>query len=348
MVLTLALVWWTALGLVAASLSWVLALVAIRLVREARGRTLIARRSAVTRAMLGMLSGDQAAADRMAPYIRHPQLMAEAIMEFQGLIRGADQERVLSELCAMGAPSILKGRLRRGSREGRLVCLEALAVLDDDEAREALWSATRQHDPQVRHLAFQALAHGEGSPSLDPVLKEIARDPAQPSRLLIEVLRRAVVADTADALARLADPALPPSERALIVEALGSAGDYRLIPAIAAHAKHAEPEVRAAAVRGLGLLQHPMSEPTLATALIDPAWPVRAAAAEACGMASFGGLSEPLAALLSDEEWWVRFRAGEALARLGEVGVRRLQHAAASDDPQAQRVAAMALAERNL
>jgi HEAT repeat protein len=264
------------------------------------------------------------------------------------VIRGADQERVLAQLCAMGLPQILQKRLQRGSRDGRLVCLEALAALNDEEARAALWAATRQADPQVRHLAFQALAAGDTPIPLELVLAETNRQHARPSRLLTEVVRHAVTADSARALCMLEDRNLTASDVALVVDSLGWTGDYGLIPTITAYAAHQDPEIRTAAIRGLGRLQHPLAEPALAAALDDPAWPVRAAAAEASGLANLGSLCEPLGRLLSDNEWWVRFRAGDALARLGSKGVTRLKEIASTGDPLAQRAAELALAEHNL
>lgn len=344
----LALIWMTALTLVASSILWVLALIGVRLVRDARERVLAQERRTVTGALLGMLSSEASAAERLAPFLQRSQLMAEAIMELQGLIRGADQERVWAQLCAMGLPRILQQRLQRGTRDGRLVCLEALAALNNEEARAALWAATRQSDPQVRHLAFQALAAGDTPIPLELVLAETGRQRTRPSRLLTEVVRHAVTGDSARALAMLEDRNLAASDVALIIDSLGWTGDYSLIPVISAYAAHQEPDVRTAAIGSLGRLQHPMAEPALAAALNDPAWAVRAAAAEASGLANLGSLCEPLGQLLSDSEWWVRFRAGDALARLGSKGVTRLREIASTGDPLAQRAAELALAEHNL
>jgi HEAT repeat protein len=348
--MALTLIWLTALALAAGSLAWLSLLIILRMVRDVRETRLARDRRAVIAAMVGMLSAPAAQpSEQIRPYIRRARLMAEAVLELQGLIRGSGQERVLSSLRELGLTAVLKQGLERGSKAGRLACLEALAAMGGAEAAEALHAAARQaEDPDVRLLAFKALSDLGTHVRLDALVEEIARKRVRPSRLLADVLRDVVTADPNEAMLALERPDLTQTGRALVLDALGWAGDYRAIPVLISQAGHDDVEVRIAAVRALGRLQHPAAEPALANALSDVAWPVRAAAAEASGLANLSRLSDPLAALLSDPEWWVRFRAADALVRLGRTGVSQLRLLAASGEPLAQRAAELALAERGL
>lgn len=346
----LAVIWLTALVLAAGSLAWLSLLIVLRLVRDAREARLAHDRRAVITAMVEMLSAPAAqATEQIRPYVGRARLMAEAVLELHGLIRGADRERVLGGLRDLNLTAVLKQRLARGSKAGRLACLEALAAIGGAEAADALQAAARQaDDPDVRLVAFKALSDLGALVRLETLVEEIVRQRLRPSRLLADVLRDVVAADPQEAVLALQRPDLPQIGRALVLDALGWAGDYRAIPVLNSHAADDDVEVRIAAVRALGRLQHPAAEAALARALGDPAWPVRAAAAEASGLANLSSLCDPIAALLSDPEWWVRFRAADALVRLGRTGVGRLRLLASSGEPLAQRAAELALAERGL
>src|SRR5690606_22163343 len=119
----------------------------------------------------------------------------------------------------------------------------------------------------------------------------------------------------------------------LLLDALGVSGDYGVLPDLITASTDADVEVRVAAIRALGRLQHPGGEAALARGMADTAWIVRSAAAEAAGLSGFTRLCDGVDRLLDDPEWWVRFRAGEALVRLGEEGRRRLHAAVRSARP---------------
>ncbi|AYV48304.1 hypothetical protein CFHF_25055 [Caulobacter flavus] len=343
---SLTLIWATALVLIGAALTWMTGLIVARLMKESRASDRSTDRKLIIQALSGLLRGQTEAAEALSPFVRKPEVLAEAILDFQGLIRGVDQERAMGALRSLGLIQALEERIVHGSRDERLTSVEALAALGGDEVKAALRRAIRSKDPNVRMAAIKGLADAGAPPTPSRLLDYVGAGELTPSRVYAEVMRQAVASSPADGLLALRRQDLSPLMRAVLLDALGRSGAYQAVPALAAAAADADPDVRTAAVRGLGRLQHPSAADTLAGALADPAWPVRSAGAEAIGAAGLVRLAPAIAALLDDPEWWVRFRAGDALGRLGKAG-RALLEAAASDDarPVAQRAAERALAE---
>lgn len=342
---SLAIVWITALALMAAALAWMSGLIVLRLVNERRAVRLAADRRAVVDGFSALLREQPGAADRLRPYIGRARLMGDALLEFQGLIRGADQDRVLEELRTLGLVDTLALRLGRGSRAGRLTALEALSALGGDSARTAIRRVMDTAPPELRMVAVKAMANTGAPPSVGRLLDYAVAGDLAPSRLYADLLRQVTAADPAATVAALGRGDLTPILRALAVDALGFCGDYQVVPALIEVAKQSNPEVRTAAVRALGRLQHPAGEGAIAAAIEDDQWIVRSAGAEAAGSAGFSRLVGGLDRLLADDEWWVRFRAGEALVALGREGLAVLRQAADSERPVARRAAELALAE---
>ncbi|MDG2527327.1 HEAT repeat domain-containing protein [Caulobacter endophyticus] len=343
---TLTLIWVVALVLIGAALAWMTALIVARFVKEARASDRAADRKVIIQSLSGLLRGQPDVAATLSPFVQRPEVLAEAILDFQGLIRGADQERAMSALKALGLVEALEQRIAHGSRDERLTSVEALAALGGEEVRAALRRAIRSKDPNVRMAAIKGLADAGSPPTPSRLLDYVGTGELTPSRVYAEMMRQAVAAAPADGLLALQRQDLDPLMRGIVLDALGRSGSYEAVPALAAAAADPDPNVRTAAVRGLGRLQHPAAAPPLAAALSDPAWTVRSAGAEAVGAAGLARLAPQVAALLDDPEWWVRFRAGDALRRLGRPGLNHLETVAADDTrPVAQRAAERALAE---
>ncbi|PVM84061.1 hypothetical protein DDF62_23975 [Caulobacter radicis] len=343
---SLTLIWVVALVLIGAALAWMTALIVARFIKESRSTTRSAERRLIIQALSGLLRGQTDAVGALSPFVRRPQVLAEAILDFQGLIRGADQERAMVALRNLGLIEALEGRILDGSRDERLTSVEALAALGGEEVKAALRRAIRSKDPNVRMAAIKGLADAGAPPTPSRLLDYVGTGELAPSRIYAEVMRQAVASAPLEGLQALGRQDLTPLMRAMLLDALGRSGAYEAVPALAAAATDPDPDVRTAAIRGLGRLQHPAAAETLASALADQAWTVRSAAAEAVGAAGLVRLAPTVVPLLDDPEWWVRFRAGDALGRLGKAG-RGLLEAAAADDarPVAQRAAERALAE---
>lgn len=344
----LTLIWMTAVSLIVLALAWMIGLILARAVHERRAERRAASRTTVMGALVGILQGREGAAEALNPFKGRARLMAEALLELNAVVRGADRERVLVEVRRLGLPALLAARMLRGAPAGRLSSLEALAVLGGPEAATALRAAWRTGAPSIREAALSALVEAEAPISIGAVLDAIVAGELPATRTLTEVARRITRSDPQAAVAALGRHDLTELARALLLDSLGASGDYEVIPSLVAAARDESPDVRTAAIRGLGRLMHPAAKPTISHALFDPSWHVRSAAAEAAGTAGLTTLTDRLCALLADPEWWVRFRAGEALARLGPVGIARLREVVQSELPVASRMAGLALAERGL
>lgn len=337
-------IWASAFALALASVVWMAVLILLRLWRERRARELARARATVIAAISDLLRDRYEPARALTPYLRRASLMSDAILEFQGLIRGADQEAVIEKLRGLGLVQSLSDRLQGGGKAGRLMSIEAIGVLGGPEAVAALRAAAQTSEPDVRHAAWLALAQCGAPPPLATLLADMDGAGVQPSKRVAELIRRVVGHDPRQAEAALKG-AHRPQTRALLVDALGRSGDYATLPVLLEAVTDPDADVRSAAVRGLGRMQHPMTEAALRGALNDPEWPVQLAGAEAVGQSGFAELSGDLARLLGHPEWWVRFRAGEALARLGGSGIAALRAARSGAGDLAGDAAARALAE---
>lgn len=344
----LSLIWMTALVLIGLALTWMSGLIVARLFNERHERRLGADRAAVIRGLSELVRETPTATDSLRPYVGRARLMAEALLEFQALIRGDDQDRVLAALRALGLVQVLASRLEHGSRAGRMAALEGLAALGGPEARVAIQRAVASRSPEIRMAAVKALADSAAPPSVGRLIDYVVSGELRPSRLYAELLRQVTAADPAAGVAALQRSDLSTATRALVVDALGLSGDYQVLAGVILATSDPDAEVRTAGVRALGRLQHPAGEAAIAEAMSDERWMVRAAAAEAAGAAGLSRLAGQLDRLLADPEWWVRFRAGEALLAIGQEGQGVLREAAQSERPLANRAAELALAEGGL
>ena len=345
----LALLWWSSLVFGAAALVWMTGLILARLLRERADRKRTTDQAGVRVLFLEAMGGDAEAELRLKPYCGRARLMAEALVEVLGLVRGAERERLIDCLERLGVADRLRFRLKRGSRAGRIAAAEALAAFPDVATVDALRSAlNRSRDGDFRVAALIALMDMEAAPPLREILKEIADRGLQDSLLYEPVIRRAASDAPLEALDVFILSGAPSATRAVLADALGASGDYRAVEPLSRTAAAPELELRIASVRALGLLGHPAAEEAVTNAFSDTAWEVRAAACEAAGRIGLIQAVAPLIQALGDPAWWVRFRAGEALAMLGDKGVAGLRGAGGAHQDVVRRAASLALAEYGL
>lgn len=275
--------------------------------------------------------------------------MAETLLAFEAMVRGPERDRLVRAFDAVGIDARLRSRLRRGSRAGRLVAAEALALYPSDATARALGAVlTGCGDGALKAAAVRSLIEIGRPPTLSHLLEGLGPDGGLDAGAGMAALRRVAGLDPDAALARLADAATPPRTRALLAGVVAANGDYRAVELLCQAAGSDGLELRLAAIRGLGLLAHPASVPTLILALDNTDWTVRSAACEALGRAGATSVLDAVSARLADPVWWVRFEAAEALSRSGPRGLQALRAASESREDIVRRVAGLALAERGL
>lgn len=345
----LALLWWTSLILITLALLWMGALIAARLRRESRTRRRLRDRDRLRRICLAIVGGDGEAMAGLRPFRHRARLMAETLLGFEALVRGTERDRLIRAFDAVGMDARFRTRLGRGSRAGRLVAAEALALYPSDATAGALQRLLPgRADPALKAAAVRSLIEIGRPPALTLLLDGLGQDRTLDGGTGLAALRRVTGLDPKAALAALADPTTPPRARALLAEAIAANGDYQAVDVLCRAALSEGLDLRLAAIRGLGLLAHPAGVPTLVAAVDDAEWTVRAAACESLGRTGAAGALDAVVARLRDPVWWVRFQAAEALARLGPVGLSALRTASEAVDDTVRRVASLALAERGL
>lgn len=345
----LALLWWSSLVFGAAALVWMAGLILARLRRERTDQKRSVDQARVRALFLEVMGGDAEAEQRLRPYAERARLMAEALVEMFGLVRGAERERLIEGLVRLGVAERLRLRLNRGSKAGRIAAAEALAAFPDVTTVDALRGALgHSRDGDFRVAVLTALLDMEAAPPLQSMLIDMANRGLQDSLLYEPVIRRAAAASPLEALDVYILAEAPSATRAVLAEALGASGDYRAVEPLVWTASAPELELRIASVRALGLLGHPAAEEAVTSAFSDTAWEVRSAACEAAGRIGLVQAASLLVQALGDPAWWVRFRAGEALAALGDKGIAGLRMAVGIDEDVVRRAASLALAERGL
>ncbi len=210
--------------------------------------------------------------------------------------------------------------------------------LPEDEARVKRLMADPH--PAVRAAVTPAIGRVGTASMIAHVLE---RKPLQPS--VVRQLQRSVLLQSAAAVVPVLRGLLPTESRpthltSLIDLAVGTR-DPSLLPLAAAHATHADREVRAAAARALAQWFHPEAPVRLQQLLADPEPAVRAVAARGLGMLAVAEAAPALARALQDSQWWVRFRSALALALLGDVGRAVLREVSDSQDRYAADMARM-------
>jgi HEAT repeat protein len=323
------------------------ALILARLVRARRDLRRSADQQRLRGLFLQAMSGEDVRTE-LAPYRLRARLIAEALLEVLGLVRGDEREHLVSLLASLDVPARLRARLTQGGRAGRIVAAEALSVFPDPLAAGSLRRAlARTRDGELRVAILNALLDMDAGPPLKTLLAEVSIRGQADSPLHEPLIRRAVAAAPSEALELIeTDPS--PERRIILADALAACGDYRAVEPLVRAAAEPVLDLRIGALRALGALGHPAAASAIAKGFADPAWEVRAAACEAAGRIGLTSAGEDLTLALGDPAWWVRFRAGEALAALGEAGLAQLRTAATAELDVMRRTASLALAERGL
>jgi HEAT repeat protein len=287
----------------------------------------------------------------------------ESLLDLREALVGTEGERVewLVRRYGLGEELVHRSRPRRGlggvvssvrarRLASRLEALEFLAKARLGQAIDPLMSLLQDREPTVRLMALRGLA------------RTIARLPAGPAReaaadrfaevigetdlpsgaieeslLLLEgaapnVLSRLLSA--APAHGAEAGAPMDDSRLARVLDAAGRLKALDLAEEVAPFCGHPNPEVRAAALRALGLIGilPPGSQQAAAVALIDPVEYVRIQATRTASLLPRVAAERALWDLLGDDSWWVRRAAAHALLTLGTDGPAILERAGRSHE----------------
>ena len=278
----LLVLWWSSLVMAAAALGWMIGLIAARLRRQRRDDARARDRARVRAACLAIIGGAPEAAAQLGSVKHRARLLAEALLEFGALVRGAERDRLIESYIVFAVDERLRARIFKGSRTGRLAAIDALAWFSSEATVKALRRVLAQtRDAELKAAAIRALVELDAPPEIGPLLRDLDRDQTADSLVYLPVFRRLIAGEPDAALIAFRDPDATPTARALLADGLAAAGDYRVLPQLVSAAGDSDPGVRTAVVRALGVLAHPAAIEPLRASLTDDDWEVRAAACEA-------------------------------------------------------------------
>lgn len=335
--------------------------------RRARGRR--QRLEAWTERWVGVLFEGHAPPPQPLP----PEAI-ESLLDLREALDGTEGERVEWLVRRSGLARELLHRSEAVGRSGaprpvspfrrrrlssRVEALEALAKARIGQTIDPLLGLLQDREPAIRIMALRSVA------------RTLARLPEGPGRdgaaeRFVEAIATADVPPGAiEESLLLLEGAGPPVLSRLVAAASTEAGidDARLVSAIGAIARlrlvtladlvapfcaHSDPEVRAAAVRALGLIGVLPSSAgkSIDAALRDPVEYVRVQASRTASLLPRTEARQALWDLLGDLSWWVRRGAAHGLLGLGAEGAGDLERATRThSDPFARQMAVQVLLE---
>ncbi|WP_411286838.1 HEAT repeat domain-containing protein [Phenylobacterium sp.] len=318
-----------------------LGLVVARVVRDRLMARRDRQRAMISKALLATVREDGSGALRR--HAGKDLLVAETALNMADLVRGPELERMQAALVSYGlGPSLIR-RLTRGRKRQRMVAAEALALVPTAGAVEALNRARGDRSAEVRLSALFSLLDLGEAPTIPEILETVRSGPWSRSLLVTELLRRLGRENQTELAAEIDRDDLPAPVQVMLLEAVGGAGDFEVLPTVAAQADDPDPKVRAAAVRAMGRLAHPVVSQKISRALEDRNSGVRRDAVVAAHRAGLHELAPALGRRLNDRVWGVRQVAAQALADLGEPGQATLREVLAAVDDERRREIELAI-----
>ena len=274
---------------------------------------------------------------------RDRRLVEEILLAAARIVKGDTRDRITAALEGHGSVREAIRSLRSRRRWKRADSAEDLGLMRSREAVEPLVALMNDPEPEVRIRAARALGIIRGTTSIRPLVRALA-DPSRWSAIRVAEILINVGAEAADELLA-AYETLPRHARISALDVLGRIRSLRAIGLMKRCLEDPDPDLRARAAHGLGLIGDSGTASDLIKALADREWPVRAMAAKALGRIGNPAAIPSLREAMKDRQWWVRANSGEALRGLGQAGREALVDMLASQDPFARHMAVSQLEE---
>jgi HEAT repeat protein len=322
----------TLLGVSAGILTALTFVIAQRVVLKARGRQVVRIRARYVPALRLALAGEAGETRKAVDMLRaasrwHRRVAAEALLEPLRVVQGTTVDRARAIAAELGLLEEWRRGLTHGSWPVQARAALAVGLLRDPEAVPTLVTLLDSDHEEVRAAAVDALGLIGDVAAVAALLPRIGQQARHQQARLVEALRRIGPAGTQSIVTFATDE---PTERRLVAELLALVGGLGARETLLEWTTDAEPTVRAAAWRAMGVTG--MDDRAVYHALramtdVDPR--VRAHAAQALGRTGRADFAAHLAQHL-DDEWEVAAQGARALSRLGEAGVAALRAREAS------------------
>jgi HEAT repeat protein len=338
------IIWWMSLDLAAFTISVLIFLYFRRLIINAR-----MARQGVTRAALQELVyaylADPAADPSRKFSVVEQRILLGLVTEMMRGITGPMREQLVDFLEKTIDQGRIAHALRNSKAEDRAKFAARLFWSKSPVVHEALREALNDRYPTVVIAAANALISAGQKLSLIDLVPKLEARHMLGHRAVRDIFRKVAPQNVAALIALLDDK--DPAVVVLAVDALTRFPNETALNRLARLAgAHPNVDVRATAVRTLGLIGNRAFDHVVLAALSDSAWEVKVQAVIAAGRLRLAGALPALERLVRDSNWWIQLRSAQSLARLGDEGVAVLERLRA--EAEYAPVADFALAERHL
>jgi len=257
-------------------------------------------------------------------YVRYPGLLAEVLLEYWGILKGARRGR-LKDIFAATLKERFLADLSSRRQLKRLKAARAVVVFADPEDVPRIIRLL-EDTPLIRLATLSALTLSPIPEVIDAVFATFEKDSSLNLQAYFDLMSsfgKSIESRVRDFLGR----PLPEEKIAFLAEITGNIPLGSLYPDLIRLSGYPGVEVRIKIARALGNLSLPL--PEIIQALVrlagDGAWEVRAQALKSLGGMKSRDTINVLAAGLFSSHWYCRLNAGYALTHLGREGLERLR-----------------------
>lgn len=337
------IIWWLSIGLSALSVTVLVFLYLRRLIINKRLAGHATKRAQIQEFIYGALSGGDEASRKFSP--EEQRILLGVATEMMRGVAGPMKEQIVRILVNNVDQERLAKGLKDKMPEDRAKAAARLFWATSPVVHAALRDALNDTNPHVVLAAINSLISAGQKLSLVDILPKLESRGMLGHRAVRDIFRRLASENGATLAVLMEDP--DPAVVVLAVDAVARVPSPFAMQRIALLAKnHPSVDVRATAIRSIGLVADKSYESSVIDALSDSAWQVKGQAAIAVGRLRITDAIPHLSEMVRDTNWWVQLRSAQALARLGDNGLRVLEELR-GDAAQAA-LAEFALAERHL
>jgi hypothetical protein len=337
------IIWWVSVGLAGLTIATLIFLYFRRLIIDARVARQTLKRAALQDYVYAVLGGTAEGTRTFTP--GEQRILIGLVTEMMRGITGAMRDQLVDILDKHVDQDRMARGLKTGAPEDRAKIAARLFWAKSPAAIEALREALNDPNPQVVMAAINSLISSGQKLSLIDIVPKLEARGMLGHRGVRDIFRKLAPHNASALLALIEDK--DPAVAVLAIDALARmpspAALRRLAHIVVAHPSV---DVRATAVRTIGLMNNRAFDGAILTALADPGWEVKGQAAIAAGRMRLLEALPMLERLARDSNWWLQLRSAQALTRLGEQGIAILERLRA--DPDHARLAEFALSERHL
>ncbi|MER2520061.1 MAG: HEAT repeat domain-containing protein [Bdellovibrionales bacterium] len=315
-------VWLLSFLMAMASLSVLIGLIALRLIKESALHRREELKKMWSRKLHIMLNASVNLEGENLPAIKtcDKEVICDIAFDMLRIVRGKDVERLVANLKGWKLDAWLSQAALRGSRGKRIRALALLAQFKSQDILEILLVAARDKDSYVQMAALRGIANRRDPSLLRKMVQALMEAPHQTNTLMLaDVLKTFRESGVAE-LERLTDSAMRREIRLAAIKALGMIGAGKSVETLLELTEQPDQDIRAQSLMALGRTGDQRAQEAIFAGLESESYPVRLSAAQAAGNLGLHHAVPKLANLLNDPVWWVRYRAASALYQLGTAG----------------------------